>query len=66
MVSSLLGAVDDPVLAILRLRGGGLETHDIGARESFRDCQADELLPRKNVGDDFALKFRRSEVEDRR
>ena len=63
MESSLLGAVDDPVLAILRLRGGGLETHDIGASESFRDRQADELLPAENLAGNALAQFGVTKVE---
>ena len=61
--SLLLGAVDDPVLAILRLRGSSLETHDIGASESFRDCQTDELLPTENLAGNALAQFGVTKVE---
>ena len=54
----LLGAVDDVVLAVGGLGGGGAETGDVGAGEGLGDGQADLLLAGEDLLGDALLEGR--------
>lgn len=54
------------MFAIFSLDGVGLQTEYVAACLSLRDGQTDELLASENVGDNFCLELRASEVQNRR
>lgn len=62
----LLASIHDPELAILRLCGSRMQTEHIRARMRLRNSQADELLRRKDLGDDLCLELGRTKVQDGR
>lgn len=61
-----LVSIHNPELAILRLCGSRMQTEHIRARMRLRYSQADELLRRKDLGDDLCLELGRAEVQDGR
>lgn len=54
------------MLAIFSLHSSGLETSNVASSKGLRDGQANGLLARQNLGDDFSLDGVATEVEDRR
>ena len=61
---SLLSACDHPFVSIPDSKC--LKPGNIAACECFADCQANELLSVKYLGDNFCLELRRPEVQNRR
>lgn len=60
-----LRPVNDPVLPVFGLRGGGLETEHVRPSVSLGNGEADEFLPSKYFGKHFLLKFLGTEVHNR-
>ena len=58
----LLAPIDNPKLPVLRLLSRRLQPEHIAPRVRLRDREADELLARQDLGDDFVLDLLTPEV----